>query len=966
MSKHITLSKKQRFPVLDKIRGLAVLMMFLSHSIDFFYNGNSMQVELIRWFTATVAFTTFIYVSGASNYIANLTHAGESNIWQRKKLHILIKTGQLLFVYYFVAIFLNFLEQGTFSTEKFLGNIGSILIFRLIPTYTEFLITFLILSLSLVLFGRVFKFILKNSFVVILVGINAYIIGMLLHQLDLGADFNHYKSLFVGHGHGYQFPVFQYFPIYLFGMKFGQELQNVTKKLKFSWVLQLLLICFLTLFFTITKTWQPVIGEGYIFLQRWPPSLSFLFIGVVFVQLLIIIYKLTNSLRSKGSEKTSLIEFIGKNPLDFYVLHILLLELYKSFIGTKTGNVILVILGFVSVTFIVSLLVYIKRRFPITPQIHFETKINVIINGKLGTMIKYLYRTIAIILLLGLGTIIYTQVNVSEGPKITSADEGFVKGYIAPEKEEEIVWWNKDYKHSVDLTIDNTDSEHLIPTNSWVYLEINHAKLLEQQKSLFNGNDFAVVYLKDNEYQELDVFVDEANTSTTKVYFQIQENLAPESSVGNYYLYYGNKQIFSKNVDIVKPVLKSLNFKVTLGEEMSTLILTELSREWYLKDYEDVSPEDKNINYKIQVSISETILENSVSVKITDPTNKEISFKPSRIEDNIYELQIPVTELDPGQYDIKTTIDSKNYESDNLTFNVSYPLFVTWTMDWEGYDISEDNLKAMDDLTAKYKMPMTSFFNPRIFAASEITPARRTRMVNWIISGQKTRGDEIALHLHMHQDMIAAIGLEPKTEPRWGGRENGHDVLTTSYEYDEFKTIVEWSVDQYIANGLPVPVSYRAGGWFIDEENLKVLSDLGFKIDSSGREAIVYGPNKIENPWFLSSTTKPYKPSISDQNISIEPILDIWEYPNNGMDSTNRDFEILKQKFDDNYKSIPLNETQVVTYLSHPHWFTKFDQEDMDRLFAYIEPMKYENDNGAVIYSTLENTLSSVENNSAR
>ncbi|HRP37220.1 MAG TPA: hypothetical protein PLS50_05410, partial [Candidatus Dojkabacteria bacterium] len=81
----------------------------------------------------------------------------------------------------------------------------------------------------------------------------------------------------------------------------------------------------------------------------------------------------------------------------------------------------------------------------------------------------------------------------------------------------------------------------------------------------------------------------------------------------------------------------------------------------------------------------------------------------------------------------------------------------------------------------------------------------------------------------------------------------------------------------------------------------------------------------------------------------------------NGMDSTNRDFEILRDKFDDNYKSMPLEEPQVVTYLSHPHWFTKLDQSDMERIFDYIEPMKYENDNGPVIYSTLENTLSTID-----
>jgi len=253
-------------------------------------------------------------------------------------------------------------------------------------------------------------------------------------------------------------------------------------------------------------------------------------------------------------------------------------------------------------------------------------------------------------------------------------------------------------------------------------------------------------------------------------------------------------------------------------------------------------------------------------------------------------------------------------------------------------------------------------FNPRIFIANDIPTARKSRMVEWVLSGQQIRGDEIGLHLHMHFDMITAVGLTPKTEPHWGGRENGHDVLTSAYGYDEFRKVVEWSLSEFARNGLPKPISYRSGGWFIGSENLRALSDLGFKIDSSGRESIVYGPNKIQNPWTLTSTTRPYQPSTFNQNISIEPTLDIWEFPNNGMDSTNRDYDVLKQKFEDNYKDMILPQSQVVTYLSHPHWFTKFDQGDMERLFEYLEPRKYENDSGAVIFITLKGALDSFEN----
>jgi len=143
---------------------------------------------------------------------------------------------------------------------------------------------------------------------------------------------------------------------------------------------------------------------------------------------------------------------------------------------------------------------------------------------------------------------------------------------------------------------------------------------------------------------------------------------------------------------------------------------------------------------------------------------------------------------------------------------------------------------------------------------------------------------------------------------------------------------------------------------------LRVLDDLGFLIDSSGREAIIYGPNQITNPWNLLSTTKPYQLSRSNQNLNTGPTLSLWEFPNNGMDSTNNKSDVMIQKFQDNFSGQPLNDFQVVTYLSHPHWFDTYDSGTLKELFDHINPYRYDNDGGPVVFNTLEGSLNKIRN----
>ena len=85
--------------------------------------------------------------------------------------------------------------------------------------------------------------------------------------------------------------------------------------------------------------------------------------------------------------------------------------------------------------------------------------------------------------------------------------------------------------------------------------------------------------------------------------------------------------------------------------------------------------------------------------------------------------------------------------------------------------------------------------------------------------------------------------------------------------------------------------------------------------------------------------------------------MELWEYPNNGADSTNNPPEVLIEKFRDNYDGTPITIQQTISYLSHPHWFDIYDAPTLRTVFDYINQHSYKKDKGPVIFMTYEEVL---------
>jgi hypothetical protein len=521
---------------------------------------------------------------------------------------------------------------------------------------------------------------------------------------------------------------------------------------------------------------------------------------------------------------------------------------------------------------------------------------------------------------------------------------------IQTEDKPELKWWDMAWSSAYRIKVTNITYGELT-TENYAEFIFDHKSLVDSKKSDIEGNDLRVLYQKENnEIINLNFNATELNTEKAKLTFNLAENLPRRYATQRYFLYFENSSALTNDYKEDEPEIVPVATVTEIIESLNSVFNISVGRKWYLKG-SNLPQEYKVLNASVKVNPTFELEER---VAYAEVENNNALKSTALVKNNETTVIFDVSALNPGVHFLKVRID--DYES-VYPFYVSYPLYATWTMDWEGYDVKDEYLNNLDELANDNGMPITHFFNPRIYINNSMSPSRRTFLTNWVKDRKALRGDEISMHLHMHYDFIEAAGLERRIEPSWGGSDDGYDVLTAAYPPEEFSVILDFALQKFRNNNLPTPVGYRAGGWFVNLDNLKVLPEKGFKYDSSGREYYIFGRNAVRGFWNLRSTTKPYKISANDQNSNRPPTINLWQFPNNGADSTNlKETEMIK-RLNDNFNGQPLNDKQVITFLSHPHWFNQ-DYPRMKALFAEMNQYKAENDGGPVIYITLEEAYS--------
>jgi hypothetical protein len=213
------------------------------------------------------------------------------------------------------------------------------------------------------------------------------------------------------------------------------------------------------------------------------------------------------------------------------------------------------------------------------------------------------------------------------------------------------------------------------------------------------------------------------------------------------------------------------------------------------------------------------------------------------------------------------------------------------TVDWEGRDLRDDNLLAMQDLHTKLpQVKIIHFLNAGYYTKQGAVAADVTARINRAIRP----GDEKALHIHGWRRLFEAAGDTFRSTPTFWGttldphspdclNDCGHEVPISLYTTDELRKVVKFSLDKLEEQGFGRAKSFRCGGWMARENVREAVAAEGLHYEQSAVPADFLAPKLHQYPvhgWLTelwrgtTQTSQPY--SIAT------PAGAIVEVPDNG------------------------------------------------------------------------------------
>lgn len=163
------------------------------------------------------------------------------------------------------------------------------------------------------------------------------------------------------------------------------------------------------------------------------------------------------------------------------------------------------------------------------------------------------------------------------------------------------------------------------------------------------------------------------------------------------------------------------------------------------------------------------------------------------------------------------------------------------TVDWEGRDLTDENLAAMEGLRAQFPdVKIVHFLNAAYFTK----PSAVASDVRRAIARTLLPKDELGLHIHGWKRLFEASGVDFRFTPTFWGRtvdpdgpdcavDCGHDVPINLYTAEELEKVVGFSIDTLEANGFGRAKSFRCGGWVASQSVRDGIAAGGIRWDHS-------------------------------------------------------------------------------------------------------------------------------------
>ena len=215
---------------------------------------------------------------------------------------------------------------------------------------------------------------------------------------------------------------------------------------------------------------------------------------------------------------------------------------------------------------------------------------------------------------------------------------------------------------------------------------------------------------------------------------------------------------------------------------------------------------------------------------------------------------------------------------------------VILSVDWEGRDLKEENLKAMDAFRRDFPhIPLQHFLNAAYYTKKNVDVHDACLKIKSVLR----EGDEHGLHIHSWQSLFLAAGVAPKksptlflkdTKPKIYDGDWGHEVCLDAYNVDELRKVIRFSCMILEEHGFKRPKSFRAGAWLAAHHVFQALYEEGFERDCSAAYVLplkkrwgdFYLYKRALSLWSgINELSQPYSYQISKEKTMLE-------IPNNG------------------------------------------------------------------------------------
>ena len=292
--------------------------------------------------------------------------------------------------------------------------------------------------------------------------------------------------------------------------------------------------------------------------------------------------------------------------------------------------------------------------------------------------------------------------------------------------------------------------------------------------------------------------------------------------------------------------------------------------------------------------------------------------------------------------------DAGQSAEDELRRKAKLQLVVT--VDWEGRDLLEENLHAMETLRARFpQIKIVHFLNASYYEKPLTNAADVTARINRVLRP----GDEKGLHIHGWKRLFEASDVTFRGSPTFwgttidpGSREClddcGHEVPISLYSSAELRHVVKFSLDTLEANGFGRAKSFRCGGWIAKPSVRDAITAEGLKYEHSEVPGAFLKPKLGTLPLFTwLSEVWPDATPLSQPHVLPTATGSLVEVPDNGALS---DYVVAQQMVDvfDQNKAEFLKkrlQSQVVSIGFHQETAAKFLPEltqALDKILAEV------------------------------